>query len=304
MKYFFLLCAMVIFGNFSVFAQMDTIFTLEKKIVGTVTELGLWELKYTTSNNSKMQIVLAKNTINKIHFANGEKLVLDSTIYKYTYSEICKLQYPLLTHHASETDSMIYIGEFVCGVPDNYYYNSIKRPDSSMHGNILAIGRYYSADVIYLPENAFAEQSTTVKTGTYNYGVKAKFYTKKMQNFAYISAMIVNNKKYACTVIRRTQKYIWFENANYLTERKTETKIDTIKSEIIFNKVIEKNNRCYISAFVDDFIALEREPMEVIYCDVQTMVMEYNTSEKKQYTIVFNFLQEAYLPKGKHKNKK
>ncbi len=283
MKPLGLLIANLVLLCLNVSAQLDTIYTMQEKIGCKVTELGVSEVKYSKAGNSNLQIVIPRNIISKIVFANTDVMLFDTTKVLYTYQQIINSQMPILSHHKVETDSLISIGEYVCGVSDDYYYSANSRPDTSKLRNIIAIAKYHSADVVLLPENGFIDGPTTDKTGNYSFGVRAEFFTKKLQNFSYLKAMIALNKSYRCKIIK--YKPVYYETYNLDSTKKLYT-TDTVTKNVEITKIIEKNNRCYLNAYVANLEVNNNTPIDVIYYDSNLLIGEYFIEAKRRKFIL------------------
>jgi hypothetical protein len=265
-------------------AQTDTIFTLNDTIIGTVTELGFTELKYTPTNNKALQIILNKSAINRIHFSNGEVTVFDSTL-KIIDATIDSLHEVVLTHFENETKGLKLIGIFPSLVTSSYYYSNTVRPKLEDHLNIKNVAAYIGAQLVYLPEKGLISNGPDSK-GNYEYAVKAEYYTTKLRDFSYYQNIIKPGNWYKC----------WQETRKYSHDIQQYT-IDSNQIRIIFDSIKVENNVLSIRAIIGDD-EQTYTPISIQYLDSIKFIGTY-ISNRKTRKITYYFI-PLLTPKKKN----
>jgi hypothetical protein len=261
----------------SVQAQTDSIYTLNKVIAGTVLELGINEVRYLKPGNNTMNVILQKCAVQKIKFANGEEMIIDSTLVLKPFINDSILQPVLLTHFEDETHGLNLICEKDVQVPSNYYFNTFSRPKQNKYLAVIKDANVMGAELVYLQEDVQIMNEAAIYEAKI-YAVKAKFYTVALRDYSMIINMVSINKDYLCKVFSADEK------------------ADTIETGIKIKSINVYNNFCTAKAKLIDELGDELVDMRIIYFDGDKFIGEYVSNENNERKkLIFNFIQTPRL---------
>jgi hypothetical protein len=266
---FFLLLLCVMAQNIA--AQSDTIFTLNKAIPCTITEMGISELKYTKPTNKAMQIVMPLSYINRIKYADGEVTIFDSTLIITPHPNDTALHPTVLSHLKSEAEGLQFIGKITVPVAADYYYNIANRPNASKLPGIYETAKIYGADLVLLESNNLG--SSTSESGYISYSATVSLYALQLRNFDSLFSKINTEKVYPC-----------------IYERQLADETDYLKAKLVILKMYHSNNRCYLEFKLNHgYAAAIFNTAEVVYFDDTKFEAVFKGDRGRERKIIFNF---------------